>query len=250
MDTTLKSIKIAVLINHPPTARFWTEVRQAFIDSFAKISQDIKLDFYDPIDKQEYPTPQDYDLVILSGGKADASASDPWILKELDFVRTIRLEAPETKILGICWGHQALLRAFGGHVTAVPSGPIAGLVPIGLTEEGKKFFPFAAEKGSYLASQFHVREVARPAEGFIALAENNECFVSTSNTMLSFQAHPEIGAGFSREILLDDDDTYTKGRGREDIEELIERTGDPQDGLDLLRRVLKWIEEKEIVGNS
>jgi anthranilate/para-aminobenzoate synthase component II len=119
-----KKIEIAVLINHPPTAHFWTEVRQAFIDSFAIISRDIELDFYDPIDKQEYPSPHKYDLVILSGGKADASASDPWILKELEFVRSTARESPETKILGICWGHQALLRAFGGHVAAVPTGPI------------------------------------------------------------------------------------------------------------------------------
>jgi hypothetical protein len=67
--------------------------------------------------------------------------------------------------------------------------------------------------------------------------------VSESNTILTFQAHPEIGSGFAREILLDDDNTYTAGRTREDLDEVLERIGDPQDGLDLLLRVLEWVHE-------
>jgi hypothetical protein len=62
--------------------------------------------------------------------------------------------------------------------------------------------------------------------------------------MLSFQAHPEIGAEFSKKILLDDDTTYTKGQGQKEKNEMVERVGDPQDGLDLLRRVLEWVGEK------
>lgn len=61
--------------------------------------------------------------------------------------------------------------------------------------------------------------------------------------MLSFQAHPEIGSGFAREILSDDDDTYTKGQTKEEVEDMLRRIGDPQDGLDLLRRVLEWVHE-------
>jgi GMP synthase-like glutamine amidotransferase len=132
------------------------------------------------------------------------------------------------------------------------------LVRVELNAEGRKFFPFAAEKGSYVssphvsgranifqvASQFHVREVAEGAEGFFPLAENNECFLSESNTMLGLQAHPEIGREFSMKILMDDDTTYTEGRTEAEVAQIRERAGGKQDGIDLLRRVVEWVYEK------
>jgi GMP synthase-like glutamine amidotransferase len=89
-----------------------------------------------------------------------------------------------------------------------------------------------------------VREVAKGAEGFLPLAENNECFLSESNTMLGLQAHPEIGREFSMKILMDDDTTYTEGRTEAEIAQIRERAGGKQDGLDLLRRVVEWVYEK------
>ena len=120
------ALKIAILVNHPPTAHFHSEIQQGFTDSFTEIAPTAQLQFFDPYAKQEYPDPSNFDLIILSGGKADASASDPWILKMLDFVRSTVRDSPATKILGICWGHQALIRALGGEVRAVPGGPIVG----------------------------------------------------------------------------------------------------------------------------
>lgn len=100
-------MSIAMLINHPPAARFWAGVKQACGDPFAIISSRILREVYDPIDRREDPDPAKYETISLSGGKADPSASDPQILEMLDFVRTTRY-TPRTKMLGICWGHQAL----------------------------------------------------------------------------------------------------------------------------------------------
>jgi GMP synthase-like glutamine amidotransferase len=119
----------------------------------------------------------------------------------------------------------------------------AGLQPVTLTTEGKQFLTFAAQKGFYLASQFHVREIAKPASGFIALAEDNECFISESNMVLSFQAHPEIDGVFAKEVLVDDDKTYIERYTSKEIEELIRTCEDPQDGLAILERVVQWVVE-------
>jgi GMP synthase-like glutamine amidotransferase len=142
-------LKVAILINHPPNAHFYTEIQSAFTDSFTALNLCLDVSFFDPIEKGDYPDASKYDLVILSGGKADASASDPWIVTMLEYIRQVG-DRGETKILGICWGHQALIRAFGGLVTAVPKGPVAGLVRVGLTPAGCAFFPSLAFKKSYV----------------------------------------------------------------------------------------------------
>lgn len=121
---SVATYRVAVLVNHPPNTTFWPEVKQAFVDSFVAIAEDVQIQFYDPIVLGQYPDPRAYDLLILSGGKADASASDPWILRMIEYVRETVVECPQTKMLGICWGHQLIARALGGAVQAVPSGPI------------------------------------------------------------------------------------------------------------------------------
>lgn len=117
-------MRVAVLINTPPGNEFWEDVRQAWHDAFTTIAPHTQVNFYDPVYEAKFPNPRDYNLIVLSGGKADASSSEPWVLGVLDYVRNAARESPKTKILGICWGHQAVSRALGGEVQAVPTGPI------------------------------------------------------------------------------------------------------------------------------
>jgi GMP synthase-like glutamine amidotransferase len=93
------------------------------------------------------------------------------------------------------------------------------------------------------ASQFHVREVNETPPGFTQLAENNEALLSDSNTVISFQAHPEINGVFSRKILDDDDPTYIEHLTSTEIDDLKNHCADAQDGVDMLARVIAWVEE-------
>ncbi|PYH76820.1 copper/iron-regulated glutamine amidotransferase [Aspergillus uvarum CBS 121591] len=241
--TTPTPLRIAILINTPPDTAFWHDVRKCYQDSFLAVAPTAQIDMYDPVFECRFPRPADYDLVVLTGGKADASSSEPWVLGVLEFLRTAAKEAPQTKILGICWGHQALSRALGGVVRAVPSGPIAGLEDVRLTEAGRKFFACDENTTSYRLPEFHVREVAQPGDGFIHLAENHEMFVNQQNTVLSFQAHPEIEAEMAKQLLLEEDDVYNGRLSQQELEGHLTRLERPTDGVRVLKRVVEWARE-------
>ena len=120
-------IRIAVLVNHPPHTAFWSEVKQAFVDVFSAVAPHARVEFFDPIVLGEYPNPKDYDLTILSGGKGNSLDSDPWILRQIDFVKYMVEKFPTKKLMGICFGHQLIARALGGKARNIPSGPIVRL---------------------------------------------------------------------------------------------------------------------------
>lgn len=71
-------------------------------------------------DEGEYPAaPADCDAYIVTGSAAGVYDSDPWIGQLLDFLRAAQGRA---KLVGVCFGHQAMAQAFGGQVIKSPKG--------------------------------------------------------------------------------------------------------------------------------
>ncbi|RAL17385.1 uncharacterized protein BO97DRAFT_447765 [Aspergillus homomorphus CBS 101889] len=91
--------------------------------------------------------------------------------------------------------------------------------------------------------EFHVREVAQPGMGFIHLAENHEMLVNQQNTVLSFQAHPEVQAELAKKMLLDEDDVYNGDLSQQELGAHLAKLDRPTDGLKVLKRVVEWARE-------
>lgn len=113
--TDSRQFKAAVLVN--AISAVDDRFKAAFQKSISSACPGACVDFFDPIEAQMYPEPGQYDLIVLTGGTADAMAKDiPWVLKMQDFLRKTAKECPTQKIVGICWGHQTIHIAFGGLV--------------------------------------------------------------------------------------------------------------------------------------
>ncbi len=71
-------------------------------------------------DEGELPhAPEDCAAYIVAGSAAGVYESDPWIGELLDWLRAAK---GRTKLVGICFGHQAMAQAFGGQVIKSPKG--------------------------------------------------------------------------------------------------------------------------------
>ncbi|KAK4754960.1 hypothetical protein SAY87_008717 [Trapa incisa] len=74
-----------------------------------------------------------YDGFVVSGSPYDAYGDDCWILKLCYLLQT--LCAMEKKVLGVCFGHQVLCRAFGGKVGKSYTGWDIGLRRVSIVKD-------------------------------------------------------------------------------------------------------------------
>ncbi|KAF2144059.1 uncharacterized protein K452DRAFT_316818 [Aplosporella prunicola CBS 121167] len=233
--------KIAVLVNTYRRYSFEPSTRDSFTTTILGVAPSAKIDFYDPVDAQEYPRADDYDLVVLSGGTADINAPEPWVLKMFEFIRAT-VAASTVKLVGVCWGHQAVHVALGGRLVVMEE-PELGVTTIKLTPQGGAFFDFAAEASKLDMHQFHRRKIVDPAPEFVPLTEDNQSFMSPDNRILTFQGHPEMNAKLAQSILADAP-KYTEkltAERRDGVSKAMERE---QDGKAIFERIIRWINEK------
>ncbi|PYI31044.1 Aldedh-domain-containing protein [Aspergillus indologenus CBS 114.80] len=147
----------------------------------------------------EYPKPEDFDLVLLTGSKHDSYKDEPWILTLLRFVQDC-YTVHHKPLIGICFGHQIIARALGARVGPSVSGWEVAVEPFYLTSAGRQLFG----KNEISLQMMHRDVVFEVPPGCVNLGSSLICGIQglyIPKKILTVQGHPEYNEFMVSSIL-------------------------------------------------
>ena len=137
-----------------------------------------------------------FDGMVITGSADSVYNELPWMLYLEK--KIIEFDKKNIPILGICFGHQLIVKAFGGTVEKNSRGWEIGSTEISLTEAGKKSKLFNKIPVEFTVYESHQDTASFISDKMSVLAENvmgNQAVVC-NDTTYGVQFHPE----FSQEI--------------------------------------------------
>lgn len=158
-----------------------------------------------------------HDAYLITGSPAGVYEDDPWIDRLLTF---LKLAKGRAKLVGICFGHQAMAQAFGGHVEKSAKGWGVGLHTYPVVR--REPWMDAASAVSVPAS--HQDQVVMKPPGAEVIASS----LFTPYAGLAWRDQPAISFQFHPEF----DPAYAKAL----IEQRYDRTPDPEGAIASLDR--------------
>ena len=189
-------MKIAALETGVPPAPLADEFG-SYPDMFAELLGDgFHIDTFD-VTKGEYPRRGDYPAYLLTGSPAGVYEHLSWIPPLFEFIRDSR----EEKMIGVCFGHQAMAQALGGTVIKSEKGWAAGLHRYWVTHDA----PWIHKTDTIAIPASHQDQVvvqprntdvvaASPFTPYASLAWNDR-------PAISFQFHPEFTPAYAKALI-------------------------------------------------
>ncbi|HEY1606774.1 MAG TPA: type 1 glutamine amidotransferase [Allosphingosinicella sp.] len=172
--------------------------------------------------------PRDHDAYLVTGAAAGVYDPLPWIAPLEDFLRAARGQA---KLVGICFGHQVMAEAFGGHVEKSARGWGAGLQRYGIIARA----PWMDDAAAIDIPVSHQDQIVVQPPHSQILAGN----IFSPFGMLAYDDQPAISMQFHPEF----EPAYAKAL----IESRYDRVPDPDAAIASLaapddrQRVARWI---------
>ena len=168
------------------------------------LGQDRRYRSYD-VQAGELPAePTECRAYVITGSSAGVYDDLPWIPPLLGFLREVRGRA---KLIGICFGHQAMAKAFGGEVEKSPKGWGLGMHRYEIVEPP----PGMIEPRAFAIPAFHQDQVVTLPPGARVLAASDFTpFASLGydDETVSVQGHPEFTPAFSAALIKARRDVY------------------------------------------
>ena len=180
----------------------------------------------------DYPTDAlAYDAYAITGSAAGVHDGDAWIDTLSAFLREIRGKA---KIIGICFGHQIIAQAFGGHVARSRRGWGLGLHSYAVVAR----FAWMDDADIIAIPASHQDQVITPPPGASIIASSNftpcAALAFDDGSALSFQPHPEFTVAFASAVIGRDGDERVPVHAQDAARASLAAPNDS-------KRVARWI---------
>jgi len=143
------------------------------------------------------PEPQTHGAYLITGSPAGVYDPLPWIAPLMEFI----LSAGQAKMVGVCFGHQVMAEALGGHVEKSDKGWGAGLHRYTVVRSE----PWIDTAGIIAIPASHQDQVVVPPPNTeVVAASDFTPFASlawTDRPAISFQFHPEFSPPFAKALI-------------------------------------------------
>lgn len=147
----------------------------------------------DAREAESYPDPSDIAGVVISGSHDMVSDREAWSERLAQWMK--QCVDADKPVLGICYGHQLLAHAMGGHVGNLPEGPEVGTREIQLSEGAQEDALLRNLPQRFPAQLVHYQSALRLPPGATLLAsstaEPHQAFRVGKNGW-GVQFHPEF----------------------------------------------------------
>jgi GMP synthase-like glutamine amidotransferase len=154
----------------------------------------------------ELPEPdQNLKGVVITGSPAGVYESDRWITDLIGWLRDLDASVP---VVGICFGHQVMAQAWGGHVEKSHKGWGVGLheYSIEAADLWHDLLGRPADDKAIRVAVTHQDQVVKKPDSAVVLAGSeftpHGALYYTDRKGLSFQCHPEFCEDFASDLLL------------------------------------------------
>ena len=155
-----------------------------------------QVESYD-VQNGQLPAPGGHGAYLITGSPAGVYDPLPWIEPLMQFIRS----ANGAKMIGVCFGHQVMAEALGGHVEKSNKGWGAGLHRYTVVRSE----PWIDTNGTIAIPASHQDQVIlQPPNTEVVAASDFTPFAAlawTDRPAISFQFHPEFSPAFAKALI-------------------------------------------------
>ena len=141
----------------------------------------------------------DFAGYIVMGSYSSAFDPDLWIYDLGNFIKDV-YQSGDSKLIGVCFGHQMIGKALGGRVEKAADGWGIGCLALHMHQH---LFTSAVPAHIHLLFSHSDQVTVLPTEAKV-LAHADHCpnaMIAVGGNILGIQAHPEFSPEFTRKLI-------------------------------------------------